>query len=86
MRLLAALTLLVPATAFANPDALRTSIAEPSPPAQSVRVDPRTPSETGQLRSARVAAPDPVPSTTARRRPASTTSRRRTPSTPPPRR
>jgi len=64
MRLLAALTLLVPATAFANPDALRLSMPEPSVrssmPEPSVRVDPRTPSETGQLRSARVAAPDPV--------------------------
>ena len=59
MRLLAAITLLVPATAFANPDAL----ARRWPSLRrrrNGRVDPRTPSETGQLRSARVAAPDPV--------------------------
>ena len=58
MRLQIALALLLPATAFANPDIPRTSMPEPS--VQAVRVDPRTPAETGQLRAARVAAPAPV--------------------------
>jgi len=51
--LLAAPLLLLPLNVFADPDALRTA----TPPA---RVDPRTPADTGQLRSAQVAAPDAV--------------------------
>jgi hypothetical protein len=60
--LLAAPLLLLPLNAFADPDAIRASMPPSVTPAATpaARVDPRTPAETGQLRPARVAAPDPV--------------------------
>jgi len=66
--LLAAPLLLLPLNAFADPEAIRASMpslpaattAAPTTSAPAVRVDPRLPAETGQLRSARVAAPNPV--------------------------
>jgi hypothetical protein len=54
-------SLLLPAAAFADPDSMRTSTPPPAPTVMAIaHVDPHAPSETGQLRSARVAAPNPV--------------------------
>src|SRR4051812_15908907 len=70
MRLLAPLVLLASATALADPEAIRISM--PPMPARAARastsvertdgrvVDRRLPNDVGQLREARVAAPEPV--------------------------
>jgi hypothetical protein len=58
--LLAAPLLLLPLNAFADPDSIRASMPTSVPTSVSARVDPRVPAETGQLRAARVTAPDPV--------------------------
>jgi hypothetical protein len=73
MRLLGSIalpSLLLTSTAFADPEAARVSMpppahAAPAPAPAAAAVDRRLPRDVGQLREARMAAPDPVAVTTA---------------------